>query len=87
MNNHYFHLWIMAKWMVHDLWQSGWFKIYGKVDGSRFMKEWMVQKMGREAKKPLPLPLPPPPPGGGAGGGGAFFLRPLFLNHPLFHKS
>ena len=36
----------MAKWMVHDLWQSGWFKIYGKVDGSRFMKEWMVPKNG-----------------------------------------
>ncbi len=36
----------MAKWMVHDLWQSGWFKIYGKADGSIVMKEWMVQKNG-----------------------------------------
>ncbi len=82
----------MAKWMVHDLWQSGWFKIYGKVDGSRFMKEWMVQKMGREAKKAAA-----PRTGGGEGKGkGLFcfaphFIEPstlsLILNHPLCHKS
>ncbi len=88
MNNHYFHLWIMAKWMVHDLWQSGWFKIYGKVDGSRFMKEWMVQKNGGAKEKSPHFPSPPPLAGGGGGRGGAFFLRPpIFLNRPLFHKS
>ncbi len=69
--------WFMAKWMVQDLWQSGWFKIYERVDGS---------KNGARSKKPFPLPLPPPG-GGGGGGGGGVASRPIFLNHPLCHKS
>ncbi len=69
--------WFMAKWMVQDLWQSGWFKIYERVDGS---KKW-----GGEGKKP-PFPFPPPACGGGAGRGGGFFPSPppFFWTLPSF---
>ena len=79
--------------IYRDLWQSWWFMIYGKVDGSTFMAKRMVQdlwksgrfkKMGREAKKPPPAP---PPHHRGGRGNGFFVSRPIFLNHPLFHKS
>ena len=56
----------MAKWMVQDLWQSGWFNIYERVDGSK--------KVGAKQKS-----APRPPPKGGGEGERAFLLRaPLF---------
>ncbi len=61
--------------VFHDV--SWCIMIYGKVDGSRFMKEWMVQKNGARNKKAL-SPSPPPPVCVW-GGGGAFLLRAPFF--------